>query len=85
VYHLSEAGKLTAYNSKTGDIIWSRGLTKDFNAEIAEYGYTESVLVDGNNLFVRPAGQKGFQVCHNKMTGEAIWTNTEIPGTNVPL
>ena len=82
VYHLSEAGKLTAYNSKTGDIIWSRELTKDFNAEIAEYGYTESVLVDGNNLFVRPAGQKGFQVCLNKMTGETIWTNTEIPGTN---
>jgi outer membrane protein assembly factor BamB len=80
VYHLSEAGKLTAYKSKNGDIIWSRELTKDFKAEIPMYGYTESVLVDGNNLFVRPAGQKGFQVCLNKLTGEIIWTNTEIPG-----
>jgi outer membrane protein assembly factor BamB len=80
VYHLSESGKLTAYNSKTGDVIWSRELTKDFRAEIPMYGFAESVLAEGNNLFVRPAGQKGFQVCLNKMTGEIIWTNTEIPG-----
>jgi outer membrane protein assembly factor BamB len=82
VYHLSEAGKLTAYNSKTGDVLWSRELTKDFKAEIPEYGFTESVLVDGNNLFVRPAGQKGFQVCLNKMTGETIWVNNDITGSN---
>ena len=80
VYHLSEAGKLTAYNSKNGEIIWSRELTKDFNSEIPRYGFSESVLIDGNNLFVRPSGQKGFQVCLNKLTGEIIWTNTEIPG-----
>jgi len=48
---------------------------------IPEYGYTESVLIDGNNLYIRPAGKKGFQVCLNKNTGETIWTNTEIPGT----
>lgn len=81
VYHLSEAGKLTAYNSKNGDIIWSKELTKDFKSEIPMYGFTESVLIDGNNLFVRPAGQKGFQVCLNKLTGEVIWTNNEVPGT----
>ena len=80
VYHLSEAGKLTAYKSKTGDAIWSKELTKEFNAAIPDYGYSESVLIDGNNLYVRPAGKKGFQACLNKMTGETIWTNTEIPG-----
>ncbi len=80
VYHLSEAGRLTAYNSKTGNIIWFRDLTKDFKAEIPMYGFSESVLIDGNNLLVRPAGEKGFQVCLNKSNGELIWANTEIPG-----
>lgn len=80
VYHLSEAGKLTAYNSKTGAEIWSRELTKDFNAQIPEYGFSESVLIDGNNLYVKPSGQTGFQVCLNKMTGETVWVTNGIPG-----
>lgn len=80
VYHLSEAGRLTAYDAKTGDVIWSRDLMNDFMAEMSDYGYAESVLIDGNNLYVRPAGRKGFQACLNKMTGETIWTNTDIPG-----
>lgn len=81
VYHLSEAGRLSAYKSKTGKLIWARELTKDFQAEIPMYGFSESVLIDGNNLYVRPAGKIAHQVCLNKMTGETIWANNEIPGT----
>lgn len=81
IYHLSEAGRLSAYQAKTGDAVWSRDLTKDFEATIPMYGYSESVLIDGNNLFVRPGGQKGFQVCLNKLTGETIWANKEVTGT----
>ncbi len=80
VYHLSEASRLTAYNAKTGDIIWSRNLMNDFRAAMPDYGFTESVIIDGDNLFVRPAGRLGFQVCLNKLTGETIWTNNDIPG-----
>lgn len=80
VYHLSEAGRLSAYKAKTGNEIWSRDLVKDFMTEMPDYGFSESVLVDGDNLFVRPAGRKGFQVCLDKMTGEIIWTNNDIPG-----
>jgi outer membrane protein assembly factor BamB len=81
VYHLSEAGRLSAYKSKTGELVWARELTKDFEAEIPMYGFSESVLIDGNNLYVRPAGKVAHQVCLNKMTGETIWANNEIPGT----
>jgi outer membrane protein assembly factor BamB len=81
VYHLSEAGRLSAYKSKTGELIWARELTRDFQAEIPMYGYSESVLIDGNNLYVRPAGKIAHQVCLNKKTGETVWANNEIPGT----
>ena len=81
IYHLSEAGRLSAFKSKTGDLIWARDLTKDFQAEIPMYGFSESVLIDGNNLYVRPAGKIAHQVCLNKMTGATIWVNNEIPGT----
>ena len=80
VYHLGEMGRLTAFNAKTGEEIWYKELVQDFEAEPLEYGYSESVLIDGDNLFVRPFGKKGIQVCLNKRNGELIWANTEIPG-----
>ena len=81
VYHLGELDRLTAFDSKTGKEIWNRELVRDFDAELPEYGYSESVLIDNDNLFVRPFGKKGFQICLNKRNGELIWTNTEIPGS----
>lgn len=81
LYHLGERGRLTSFDAKTGDEIWHRELVPDFAVEAPEYGYSESVLIDGDNLFVRPFGKKGFQVCLNKRNGELIWANTEIPGT----
>jgi len=81
VYHLSELSNLTAYHARTGEMVWSRNLMNDFNAPMPDYGFTESVLVDGNQLFVKAAGRRAFLVCLNKMTGETVWTNNDIPGT----
>ena len=58
IYHLGEMGRLTAFDAKTGDEIWHRELVQDFEVEAPEYGYSESVLIDGENLFVRPFGKK---------------------------
>jgi outer membrane protein assembly factor BamB len=80
VYHLSEAGRLSAFRAKTGEVIWSRDLPKDFNAKMPMYGYAESVLIDGDNLFVRTGGTNGYQACLNKITGKTIWTSGDIPG-----
>ena len=80
VYHLSEAGRLSAFRAKTGESIWSRDLPKDFSAKIPMYGYAESVLIDGDNLYVRTGGTKSYQACLNKRTGETLWTSGEIPG-----
>ena len=80
IYHLGELGVITAFNALTGEEIWHKNLVYDFDAELPEYGYTESVLIDGDHLFVRPFGKKGFQVCLNKTNGALIWANTEISG-----
>jgi len=81
LYYLGETGRLTAWDAKTGKELWFRELMKDFDAPLPEYGYAESVLVDGDDLYVRPAGKKGFQVKLNRNNGATIWANTEIPGT----
>ncbi len=51
-----------------------------FEASPTEYGYAESVMIDGEFLYVRPVGKKGHQVCLDKSTGKLIWANTRIPG-----
>ncbi len=80
VYHLSELNRLTAYRAETGDIIWSRDLMGDFKTGMPDYGFTESVLIDGSVLYVKPAGRRGYQACLNKRTGETLWINNDIPG-----
>jgi outer membrane protein assembly factor BamB len=80
LYHLGETGRLAAFNAKTGEEQWHKELSREFDAGDLEYGYAESVYIDGDHLYVRPAGKKGFQVCLSKQNGELIWANTEIPG-----
>lgn len=80
VYHLGETGRLSAFESGAGDEIWSIDLLEKFDAEIPEYGYSESVFIDGDRLYCSPAGKKGFMVCLNKRDGSLLWANREIPG-----
>ncbi len=81
IYHLGEGGRLAAFDSETGDEIWFIDLPEEFDAEMTEYGYAESVLIEGAHLYVRPAGKKGFQVCLDKNDGSLIWANTDISGS----
>ena len=80
VYHLGETGRLAAFDYRTGKEIWFCNLRELFDAEIPEYGYSESILIDGDRLYCNPAGKKGFKVCLNKKDGKLIWVNDEIPG-----
>lgn len=80
VYFLGELGLLMAFEARTGKEIWQVDLPVVYDAAPTDYGYAESVLIDGNRLYVRPAGKKGHQVCLDKSTGKLIWANTQIPG-----
>ncbi len=81
VYQLGEMGRLAAFDAYSGTEIWHRNLREDFDAEMPEYGYSESVLIDGRYLYTHPSGRGGFLVCLNKHNGELVWSTTGIPGT----
>ena len=78
VYHLSELGRLAAFDSRTGEERWNVELLKSFQAERPEYGYSESVLIHGDTLFCCPAGEAGYIAALDKKTGRTIWTNTDV-------
>ena len=78
IYHLGELGRLTAFDYKSGNEIWSMDLREQFDAEIPEYGYSESVYIDGDRLYCCPAGKQGDIVCLDKNNGNLIWANAKI-------
>ncbi|MHC4205350.1 MAG: outer membrane protein assembly factor BamB family protein [Planctomycetota bacterium] len=78
VYHLSELGRLTAFDIQTGEESWHLELLKVFDAERPEYGYSESVLIYGDKLFCCPGGGKGYAAAFDKETGRTLWANTDI-------
>ncbi len=78
VYHLSELGRLTAFDVHTGEQKWHKELLETFNAERPEYGYSESVLIHGDVLFCCPGGSGGYMIALEKTTGRTLWVNTDI-------
>lgn len=80
VYHTDEYIQMTAFDYKTGETIWYRNLQEDFDSEHPEWGFSESVLIEGDRLYCSPGGKKGFMACLNKKDGSLIWTCKEISG-----
>ena len=78
VYHLNETGGLSAFDARTGTVVWSLDVSRKFEAKCPDYGYTESVLIDGDRLICCPGGAKGFMVALDKKTGSNMWVNTEL-------
>ena len=55
--------------------VWRKNLLKDFEGKKADnWGYSESVLVDGNKLACTPGGDEQTVVALNRLTGETLWT-----------
>jgi outer membrane protein assembly factor BamB len=72
-------GNLACLKTGTGEKLWSKSLQKDFGGEMmSSWGYTESPLVDGDQVVVTPGGAKGAVVALNKKNGDLIWQTSEF-------
>ena len=79
VYYLSDMGKLTAFDAKTGAPKWSLDIREKYEGHIARYAYSESPLIDGDKLYVAAYGKAGA-LCLDKKTGKVIWESERLPG-----
>src|SRR5437867_8781015 len=71
VYALGGQGTLICADAADGKVLWQRTM-KEFGGRIPGWGYTESVLVDGNKVVCTPGGAKGAIVAFDKKTGELV-------------
>lgn len=80
MYSIGVAGDVLCQDTANGAIIWRKSLVKDYGGRVPAWGFSESVLIDGNNAIVTPGGTNAI-VALNKKTGETIWTSA-VPGKN---
>jgi outer membrane protein assembly factor BamB len=80
VYVITPHGALVCCQSADGQEVWRKDLKKDFGGKKGDgWGYSESVLVDGERVVCTPGGESATMVALNKLTGETIW-ETERSG-----
>lgn len=74
VYVVTPEGHLFCCSSSDGKVNWQKDLKKDFDGQKADsWGYSESVLVDGNKVICTPGGATSTVVALDNKTGETLW------------
>ena len=77
VYALSDIGTLGCLKIDDGSLQWSVDLVAQFGGGIPNWGYAESVLIDGDRVVATPGGAN-FMVALNKQSGEEVWRSKGI-------
>lgn len=78
VYVLGARGDLLALDAAKGTKIWGVNLVKDFGGGVPNWGYSESVLIDGDKLLCTPGGKNGSVLALDKKTGKKIWQSAGL-------
>lgn len=79
VYAIGGQGDILCVQHKNGKKVWSRAMNK-FGGKTPYWGYSESILIDGDQAVCAPGGSKGALVALNKKTGKTIWQSKGLSG-----
>ena len=77
VYGLGGQGNLVCVRVASGKVLWQQSM-QDLGGKTPSWGYTESVLVDGDRVLCTPGGNNGALAALDKMTGKLLWQSKEF-------
>jgi outer membrane protein assembly factor BamB len=72
-YLLTGNGLLTCLDLTSGKVAWQKDFLKQTDGKNITWGFTESILIEGDKLFCTPGGKTNNVMALNRMTGETIW------------
>lgn len=74
IYIESGMGAVYCLNANSGDLVWSKDFIADFGVDsVIMFGFSESVLIDGDNLICVPGAKENNVIALNRFTGEKVW------------
>ncbi len=88
LYMYSGKGVVTCMNATNGKINWTKDVMKDYSGQNITWGVTETLVIDGNKLFVTAGGTANNVIALNRLDGKLIWTSKglgEKPAYCTPL
>jgi len=77
LYVLNGKGNLVCANTSDGAIVWQKTMA-ELGGKTPNWGYCESVLIDGEKAVCTPGGKQGALAAFNKKTGEPIWQSKDF-------
>ena len=78
LFALGQFGDLVCLESATGKEVWRVNLEKDLGGKMMSgWSYSESPLVDGDQIICSPGGPKGTLAAVQKKTGKVLWQSAE--------
>ncbi len=80
VYIMGGHGKLVAFKASTGEELWSQQFSHK-----PQWGYSGSVLIEGNLAIVTGDETAGALVAFDKITGKKVWASgSDVAGYTTP-
>ncbi len=74
VYFVTPYGQLICFDTADGHERWRKGMKEDLEGRKGDsWGYSESVLIDGDRLICTPGGPRATMVALDKKTGSLVW------------
>jgi len=73
VYTLGAEGDLFCLKVATGEVVWSRDLTKDYATKAALWGWASHPLVDGDRLVCVVGTDVAHAAAFDLATGREVW------------
>jgi outer membrane protein assembly factor BamB len=78
VFALDAWGELLCVSAADGKEQWRKSSTNDFGGKPPTWGFSESPLVDGDQVVVTPGGKSGAMVALDKKTGRLLWQSKDF-------
>jgi len=75
MYMYSGMGELVCMDANNGNEKWRKNVFRDFDGKNIQWGVTETVVIDGDVLYVTPGGEKNNVVALNRLNGNVIWSS----------
>jgi len=78
LYIYSGHGVIYAFDALSGTPRWQKEILKESGAKNITWGVTETLAVDGDNIFCSPGGEKMNIVALNRFNGNIVWTSPGV-------